>query len=182
MVRIISGSKKGHKLEIPSTSIRPTIDRVKEALFSIIGDEVLNTKFLDMFSGSGSIGLEALSRGAQFVAFVDNKINCIKIIKKNLNNLGFNENFKVIYSDAFQIHKHLKNIQFNIVFIDPPYERKELQKKSLNYLLTKNMIHKDSLIIVEASSKHSSPNIISQLSIIKEAKYGDTILYFYRVE
>jgi len=181
MVRIISGSKKGHKLEIPSTSIRPTIDRVKEALFSIIGEEIVESTFLDMFSGSGAIGLEALSRGAQLAVFVDNNSECIRTIKKNLNKLKLIEKFVVIHSDAFQIHKYIKDIQFDIVFIDPPYQKIELQKKSLNYLLTKNMIHTNSLIILEAFSKKPLSFTTDKLSIIKEAKYGDTILYFYRV-
>lgn len=180
MVRIISGIKKGHKLFIPSAPIRPTIDRVKEALFSIINDEITDATFLDLYSGSGSVGLEAISRGAKLVVFIDNSAECIKTIKKNLGKLKIEKGHKTIRTNAFRIHKYFPDTQFDIIYIDPPYHT-ELQKKSLNYLIAKNMIHSKSLIIVETSSKEILPHKIEKIYLIKKNKYGDTNLYFYRV-
>lgn len=158
-MRITGGEFKGRVLKIPK-KICPTQDKVREAIFNILGDEVKDSKFLDLFAGSGSVGIEALSRGAREVVFVDKAKSILKILKENLEATGKTAFSKVICRDALKVELE----GYDIVFADPPYDRGFVAK--ILHLLPKN-----SLIIIEHSKRE-------QPSIGRHYKYGDTILTF----
>jgi len=125
---IIGGSKKNHRIAAPkSMETRPTSSRLREALFNICQHKIEDSNFLDLFAGSGAIGLEALSRGASFCTFVDNSKESVNVIRKNVENLGFEKSSFIALGDVITILKSLerKKTTFDIIYVDPPYEKKE---------------------------------------------------------
>ena len=151
-MRVISGSRRGLKLDTPEGMItRPTSDRIKETLFNMIAFNLRDGRFLDLFSGSGQIGLEALSRGASFAVFVEKDKNALNAIKNNFSNCKFEESSKVISSDVILAINALKNEEeFDFVFMDPPYNR-EIEIEVLQALKGSPCIGVNTLNIVEAS-------------------------------
>lgn len=152
-MRVISGSARRIQLKTPDgMETRPTTDRIKETLFNMLQSELCDCVFLDLFSGSGAIGIEALSRGAKEAVFLEQNDKAIACINENLQNTGLKKNAQVYKSDVFKGLQQLeikKNI-FNIVFMDPPY-RQELEKKVLTVLRNSVLIDTDTRIIFEAS-------------------------------
>lgn len=183
-MRVIAGTAKGRRLFSPHGSrIRPTSDRVKEAVFSIIS-AVAGTfpacSVLDIFAGTGNLGIEALSRGAERAVFVDNHRDSIDLVKKNLQLTGFLDRSTVVFRDAVAALKTLEDTgnQFGLVFIDPPYY-KDLQEKVLEFLSTSNLLDNDSLVIVEHSSKETIRKNFGPLQEFDGRNYGDTAVAFY---
>ena len=131
-MRVITGTAKGKPLStLKGDEVRPTTDRVKEGMFSIIQFDILNSKVLDLFAGSGQLGIEALSRGAKFCAFVDVSNLAIKVIKDNINNLKINETeYQLIKDKDISALEQFKNKgqKFDLVFLDPPYEQGQYQQ------------------------------------------------------
>lgn len=168
-MRIISGKYKGKKLigfDIDGT--RPTMDRVKESLFGIIQNNIRDSVVLDLFAGSGSLGIEALSNGASEVYFIDNNIELINIIKKNTSNM--NEKIHIMKSDyknALEILKN-SNIKFDIIFLDPPYKL-NLINDCLNKIVKYNLLNERGIIICEYETEEIENN---DLKLIKDKKYG----------
>ncbi|HID93665.1 MAG TPA: 16S rRNA (guanine(966)-N(2))-methyltransferase RsmD, partial [bacterium (Candidatus Stahlbacteria)] len=123
-MRIIAGESKGRKIKVPK-GIRPTQDKVRESIFNILGDRVVDTTVLDLFAGSGSFGLEAISRGAREAIFVEINPKVIKILRENIDTLGYKAKTRVIQADALKIIQDLvANIPYpDIVFADPPYNK-----------------------------------------------------------
>ena len=174
-MRIISGKYKGLKLvgdNIEGT--RPTMDRVKESLFGIIQNNIRNSTCLDLFAGSGSLGIEALSNGAHFCYFVDNNIKVIDVLNKNTKNI---EKKKIIKNDYINALKYFKdnNIKFDIVFLDPPYKL-NLINNSLKYLKEYNLLNDNALIICEYEKEEFNIDF----DIIKEKKYGSKLIRIYK--
>ncbi len=177
-MRIISGKYKGKKLvgfDIEGT--RPTMDRVKESLFASIQNHIKESTVLDLFAGSGSLGIEALSNGASMCYFIDNNIELINIIKKNTSNMS--ENIKIMkndYDDALILFRD-NNIKFDIIFLDPPYKM-NLINDSLDKILKYNLLNKDAIIVCE----YECENINNfGLTLIKEKKYGNKYIQIYKV-
>ena len=168
-MRVISGKYKGKNLigfNIDGT--RPTMDRVKESLFGIIQNNIKNSVVLDLFAGSGSLGIEAISNGASEVYFIDNNIELINIIKKNTS--GMNENIHIMKSDyknALELIKN-SNIKFDIIFLDPPYKL-NLINDCLNKIVEYNLLNNDVIIICEYETEIIENNL---LKLVKEKKYG----------
>lgn len=193
-MRIISGYARGRKLFTPGNTniIRPTTDRAREALFSIIGHKVVDAQVLDLYAGTGALGLESLSRGARQVVFIDKHNKSIELIKKNCA-LCFpssekTETFKaiIIKHDLnrglnLQSHQSLKSLSFDIVFLDPPYE-KGLAQNTLSLLADSPSINSETLIIAEESSGQTLANVIGRLTLIDQRRYGDTGFWFYKVQ
>lgn len=181
-MRIISGIAQGRKIEFPKLKdIRPTTDKVREAIFNIIGDISNESVVLDLFSGSGSFGLEALSRGASFVVFNDKEKEAIKIIKKNIKILDFNETSYIIYQkDCFNLLKYLKNNEkiFSYIYLDPPYNFKEYKKLLEEVFYLSNP---ETSIILEVFKK---TEIITPKGLVfqKIKKYGDNKVLFFKKE
>lgn len=171
MIRVIAGSVKGRRLKIPKgQTVRPTSDKVRGAIFNILGDKIIGADVLDLFSGSGALGIESLSRGAGSCTFVDNDPRCIKIIRENLENCGFSG--KVVRG-----LKILDKGSFNIVFADPPYG-KDMARNLLSELDSCSILKNFSLVVIE----HSKRDVIEEplsWQKIKDRRYGDTAISIY---
>src|SRR5699024_3159520 len=181
-LRVISGKKRGFKLKGPkSPRIRPTQDRVKESLFNILGYIDEESIVLDLFSGSGSVGIEFLSRGAKECYFVDSSVESIKIIKKNLINIEFMDQASVYKKDVFVALKLLskKDLKFDYIYIDPPYS-KLIEHKILQAICDVEIIKETGIIIVEHSKRNTLEDSILLLNKIDSRNYGDKSLTFYK--
>lgn len=178
-MRVVGGKYRHRNLEFISNNlIRPTKDRVKEAFFSAINNELNDKTVLDLFAGSGALGIEALSRGAKFCYFVDSKEESITLIKKNVNNLKI-ENAEIIkkdYQDALEYFKN-KNIKLDIVILDPPYVNK-IYQDVLNYLINNKLMNENSIFILESDE---ILNIDIKSIKEKDYKYGKTFIKIIRV-
>ncbi|MFO8192063.1 MAG: 16S rRNA (guanine(966)-N(2))-methyltransferase RsmD [Bacillota bacterium] len=175
-MRIIAGSKKGMKLKTPGgTSVRPTANRVREALFNILGPLVRDAVFIDLYAGSGAVGIEALSRGARLAIFVENKRDNIPLIGENLKKSGFKDRSLLLHRDVNRALPHLAEKQFraDLIFMDPPYLSKEIPTviKAINGL---PLLSPDGLIIVEHAC--SNGEWAAVFSNLRRKKYGQTCL------
>ncbi|MBS4536097.1 16S rRNA (guanine(966)-N(2))-methyltransferase RsmD [Clostridium sp. D2Q-14] len=181
-MRVITGIAKGHKLKAPKgMNTRPTTDRIKENLFNIIGDIDCNSLVLDLFAGSGNVGIEFLSRGAEKCYFIDVNISSYKVILENIKKTKLNkksEIYRTTYDKALRVLGN-KNIKFNYVFLDPPYN-KDLVKKALNFIDVYNLLAKDALVIVEHEKKLDLSEFSSKYHI-NTRNYGDTSISFLSI-
>lgn len=184
-MRVIAG--KARRLILKSTpglDTRPTIDRIKETLFNIISPYIEGAVFLDLFSGSGSIGIEALSRGASSCVFVDNSAKAVQCIMDNLEHTGLANDAVVIRKNALGAvgELSLKHYLFDIVYMDPPYDER-LEEETLNALASSKIINEDSLIIIEADRKNSLGFIEnSAFEIVREKEYKTNKHYFVKLK
>lgn len=181
-MRVIGGSKKGRKLFWPAHHrIRPMRDMVRSALFNILSDVVENSRFLDLFAGTGSVGIEALSRGAKHCVFVDNSSEAIKLIHKNLEALGFKEKAFVLKLDVFEAIERLaaEGERFDLIFIGPPYY-KGLAHKTLTKLSEHTLLDKGGIIVTEIFKKEELDAQYGELALMEEHQYGDNRLLFYK--
>lgn len=182
-MRVIAGSAKGRRLKSSlKYTIRPTSDKVKETLFDILGAQVQDARFLDLFAGTGSIGIEALSRGAKHITFVEKRYFFIELIHHNLQTCGFAD-CEIIHYDVLKIIPSLHNRQrkFSIIFIDPPYSS-DLALKTLETLAAADIFDEKHFIIVEHSQKNPLAGKIGDLYSQRVVKSGDTLLSFYQKE
>lgn len=183
-MRIISGTARGTKLyTLEGQATRPTLDRVKESLFNIIQNELYDSVFLDLFSGSGAIGLEAASRGAKKTILCDKSREAIKIIKKNIEKTHLQEKVELYNLDyEILINTKLKE-KIDIVYIDPPYNS-DFVVKSINALINKKVIENEAMIIVETDNEEKILNKVEELQIevVDKRKYGRAILIFLKLE
>jgi 16S rRNA (guanine(966)-N(2))-methyltransferase RsmD len=180
MMRIISGRFKGRYIKTKK-GLRPTETKLRKALFDILKDKISGSFFLELFCGTGSIGIEAISRNAKEVVFVDKDSDCIKILKDNLSFITPNT-YSIFKSDVFEaINNFSKNKKkFDIIFLDPPYY-KGLAKKSLNKLAKYDILSPNGIIVVQHYKKDSIPEKINKLAIFRQEKYSDTLLSFYKM-
>ncbi len=149
-MRVISGSARSLKLKtIEGNGTRPTTDRIKETLFNMINDRMYDCRFLDLFSGSGAIGIEALSRGAREAVFVENNKKAVSCIKENLKFTKLIDRAQIIERNAESAVAGLSG-RFDVIFMDPPYDN-EYEKKMLELISKSDIADRDTLIIVEAS-------------------------------
>ena len=180
-MRVIGGSRKGQVLRLPTKkSIRPTTDRTKEFIFSFLGGWIEDADVLDLFAGSGNLGIEALSRGAEATVFVEsNKIHS-KIIKKNLEITKLTSLAQVVVSDVFRyINWVSKKLQkFDIIFADPPYGS-DYHVKILEIFEEVDILSDDGILILEHSAKLEL-NGYTNLALIKKKNLGDTSVSFYK--
>lgn len=179
-MKIISGTLKGRNIEgynIEGT--RPTMDRVKESLFGMIQDYIKDSTVLDLFAGSGNLGVEAISNGAKIAYFIDNNPEVIKVLNKNIANLGIKSKSRVILSDWKKALNTFvtQNIKFDLIFIDPPYAY-DVYEKILNKVSTLNLLSDNGLIIMEHSNLHL-PTTYENLTLYKERNYGNKSINIY---
>jgi 16S rRNA (guanine966-N2)-methyltransferase len=186
-LRIISGSVKGRKISGPGSrgiknSIRPTSDRVRESIFNILGSKSVADNVLDLFAGTGALGIEALSRGARYGTFVDRDRNAVGLILKNLSVCGFTQQSTVHQKDIDRGLAFLKRDRpengFDLVFMDPPYNMGSTLNR-LEELQKMQIIAAKGLIVVEDASKVELPLEIYELSMIDFRRYGDTSVWIY---
>ncbi len=188
-MRIISGKAKGVRLSaLSSKRTRPILDRAKESLFNILGNSILDSIVLDLFAGTGSLGIEALSRGAKRCLFVDNSTNAILVIKKNLQDAGFLEKSVVLKINIFRLSGILKNkhLKFDLMLVAPPYKLLDLDCRDrkrifsiLDEYVSKKIINETGVIVLQHHKKQIvSQKSFKQLKIISERQYGTTQFTF----
>ena len=182
-VRVISGSARGLKLNTPGDDrVRPTTDRVKESMFNIVQDWVYDSQVLDLFAGSGALGIEALSRGASQAVFCDNSLDSIKIIKSNIEKAKVVDRSQIVSGDFKRCLRDMeaKNQSFDMIFVDPPYYE-GLFEEVLDTIRSYKILKKDGIVIVEHDAKRPIGQV-EGLEVYKEKKYGITMLTFYCLE
>ena len=177
-LRIIAGLAKALVLKSPKgLATRPTADRVKEALFSVLMPYLENAVVLDVFGGSGALGLEAVSRGAVRAVFIEANAATASLLKANVTAAGFTKQAKVITGDALKIIPVLKGQKFNLVFLDPPYN-KGLLNKTIQSLANAGILEDEAVLTVETSSKNKEYLPTDGFRVFKESKYGDTTIIY----
>ena len=178
-MQIVGGEKKGLKLSsVPGDSTRPILDRVKTALFATIRNNIQDKTFLDLFGGSGSVGLEALSQGAKHVTFIDNNKNAINTLKENTKKTGFQNSTNILFKDSFKFLEST-NDKFDIIFIAPP-QYKELWIKAIQ-LVDKNFkTLSPEMIIVQIDPKEYKELVFENIKEEKQKRYGNTVMIYYR--
>lgn len=172
-MRIISGKARGTKLyTLEGVNTRPTLDRVKESLFNIIQNDLRDATILDLFSGSGALAIESLSRGAKKAILCDNNYNAINIIKKNIEKCHVIEDTEIIYKDYKKCLSGL-NQKVDIIFIDPPYE-KNIAVEAIRIIIEQEILNDDGLIILETDDEQRE---IKQLESINNINIQDLRRY-----
>lgn len=173
-MRVIAGSARRLLLKtVDGMDTRPTTDRIKETLFNMLQNDLYGCTFLDLFAGSGAIGIEALSRGAKQAVFVENQSKALACIRENLRNTHFEEKSLVMGCDAERALRELeeRKLVFSYIFMDPPY-RKGLEKTMLSYLSASSLVNEDTVMIVEAALD-TECDYLSELglTLVKEKRY-----------
>ena len=178
--RVIAGSLKGLRLRsIPGDQTRPITDRVKENLFNIIGNDIIDSSFLDAFAGTGSVGIEAYSRGAEFIQFIEKNKTSFSILYKNLEYISNQKYFCLINTDAFIFLNNYSSIRFDYIFIAPP-QYHQMWKKSLNIIDgNKDLLNDDGWIIVQIDPVEYESIQLLSFREFDQRKYGSTLLIFY---
>ncbi len=183
-MRVIAGSHKGRRLLGPVGSrLRPTSDRVKEALFSILGGRVRGARFLDLYAGTGAIGIEALSRGAQRVVFVEPNSASLQVLQANLNRCGLSQlaDVHACHDTDFLRRKDLWGPPYDLVYADPPYGQ-DCAERLLPSLGCDAIMAPDAIVVLEHATKRSVPPQVGRLTRVREYRYGDTTLSVYGLE
>lgn len=177
MMRVITGTARGRRLEtLPGEDVtRPTTESVKEALFSMLQFELEDKKILDLFAGSGQLGIEALSRGAEHCTFVESNRQALRVTEANVSHCGFSDKAQLVFSDAEAFLMRKDN--FDIAFLDPPYN-KGLTEKCLMLLLP--MMSAKGVVACETSANEELPENICSWHIDRCRRYGKTKLTLYR--
>ncbi len=183
-MRIISGTARGTKLfTLEGENTRPTLDRVKEPLFSIIQNEIVDSIVLDLFSGSGALGLEALSRGAKKAILCDKSYEAIEIIKKNINKTHLEEKTEVLCMDYKKCLDRI-NEKLDLIFIDPPYKY-NIAVNAVEIILKNNLLAEDGLIVIETDDEKrelQELEKIDNIKVINFKTYGRVKLIFLKIE
>ncbi len=180
-MRVVAGKYKKQRLSSlkKSVALRATSDKVKGAVFNIIGSEIEGSRVLELFAGSGSVGIEAISRGADLVYFVENNRNNLQILKENINKLKIEEKFyKIIFTNTYKFLVNFsEDIFFDILFLDPPYNKKHIQKTFT--LLNEFKYMSDNALIIAETSVEEKTDSLSGFELVKRKRYGDTFLHFF---
>ncbi|MCT4786971.1 16S rRNA (guanine(966)-N(2))-methyltransferase RsmD [Exiguobacterium aestuarii] len=181
-MRVISGERKGTRLKaVPGTATRPTTDKVKESLFNIIGPYFSGGKALDLYAGSGGLGIEALSRGCDEAIFVDRQPKAVQTIQENLRATHYEEKGKIYRQDAKAVLEQLKGQQeqFKLIFMDPPYHAEE-HEAFLQLIDASDMLIDVGVIVCEHGSDVTLPERVGRFERIKEQRYSEVItISFY---
>jgi len=180
-VRVISGIAKGKKLKAPLRA-RPLTDRVREALYNILRQRVLGSSFLDLFAGSGAVGIEALSRGARQSHFVEINRQACSIIRENLQATGFADQAIILNLDASKGVNLLarQQLKFDIIFVGAPYDSFELEQVLLK-IAQEEILVPGGILIAEHRKQHLLLEEYGSLKAFRQANYGETVLNFYSV-
>lgn len=180
-MRIIAGIAKGKKILPPEDmGTRPTLDRVKENIFNIIQFRVYGTKVIDVFAGTGSLGLEAVSRGAKECYLVDKGEKSFGLLKQNVKNLNFEDKCTCLNMDSYEVLKMMasKGVSFDLIFIDPPYS-KEMIPPAMQIINDNNLLNKDGFIVSKIDSGEEIFEGTDNIKLTNHRKYGNTTVCFY---
>jgi 16S rRNA (guanine966-N2)-methyltransferase len=179
-LRVIAGKARGRRLSsVPGTATRPITDRAKEALFDILAPDLPGSSWLDLFAGTGSVGIEALSRGAAFVCFVDKQRQAVETIRSNLKATGLEQDSQVLRMDAFSLLDRPAERNFEYIFIAPP-QYKGLWKRALSGLDSHpDWLAKDAWVIVQIHPVEYETLPLEHLHEFEQRRYGSTLFVFY---
>ncbi len=183
-MRVIAGTHRGRKLISPEgDDIRPTTDRVKENIFNLLNLKIPFSTFLDLFTGSGAIGIEALSRGAEKVVFVDKDQKSIGYLKQNLEKLKINSNYVIYCEDSFSIIDRFasQKEKFDIIYLDPPYKT-GMYQEIIKKIAETNILSEDGIIVSEHSAEDGFSDLPKTFMLLKEKKYGNIVVSIYKAE
>ncbi len=187
-MRVIAGKYRGRPLRsLSGTDIRPTSDRLRETLFNVLtaGNPAAleNSVWMDLFAGTGAVGIEALSRGAKQVFFVENSVRAAKLIEQNLASLGIVEGYRILRDDLSGILWRLKkeHVSADIVFLDPPYRIREAYEETLIALAESSLVWAMSLVIAEHEKKFDLSDEFGSLRRVRTLMQGNTALSFFRI-
>lgn len=183
-MRVVAGTQKGRRLKEPTSGLRPTSGRVKEALFSMIAERLPNANVLDLYAGTGALGLEAMSRGARKVVFVENQPASVQVLRENITRCQFTACSSINLQDV-QVYLNTRPLRqnanpFDLVFADPPYEVSDLEPL-LNQLDSSEKVATNGLVVIEHFKKASLPLETGRLRQTRQSRYGNTILTFYHM-
>jgi 16S rRNA (guanine966-N2)-methyltransferase len=186
-MRIIAGTFRSRQLKsLKGMSLRPTSDKLRETLFNVLGDLVLDARFLDLFAGTGAVGIEALSRGAREAIFVEKHPSAVALIKKNLDSLEIHKGARVIKLDALQALKQLAETpmapgaRIDLLFLDPPYAEREQYANVLKFLGAANLLAENAVVIAEHQRSLDLPDSFGKLERVRVLRQGDAALSFFR--
>ena len=181
-MRVIAGEAKGRRLKmVHGSGTRPVGDRVKEALFSILGDRVTDARFLDLFAGTGGVGIEALSRGATWAVFVDQQGRAVATIKDNLARTRLNDRAQVVRADVFAFLRRDHLEPFDLVYVAPP-QYQGLWAKTVYALDESDLVAVEGLVVAQLHPKEYEELELGALELTDQRKYGSTMLCFYGAE
>ncbi len=189
LVRVIAGQFRSRPLKsLPGMDTRPTSDRLRETLFNVLTagnpDALAGSVWVDLFAGTGAVGIEALSRGARMVHFVESSAKAVGVIRANLKSLGVNEGFEVVEREAARALRLLDSlaVRADFVFLDPPYRMEQAYEETLGLLSQLEMLHAGSLVIAEHDKRFDPGENIGALVRSRMLRQGDAALSFYLVK
>jgi 16S rRNA (guanine(966)-N(2))-methyltransferase RsmD len=186
-MRIIAGTFRSRQLKsIKGLALRPTSDKLRETLFNVLGELVVDARFVDLFAGTGAVGIEALSRGSREAIFVEKHPPAVALIKKNLESLEIRKGARVLKSDALQALNEIaeapapESARIGILFLDPPYADGEQYKNVLSFLGNASLLAENAVVIAEHQSKLDLLESFGKLERVRVLRQGDAALTFYR--
>ncbi|MFN0112288.1 MAG: 16S rRNA (guanine(966)-N(2))-methyltransferase RsmD [Blastocatellia bacterium] len=183
-MRVITGQYKGRRLKtLEGMAVRPTSDRMRETLFNILAPRIEGARFVDVCAGSGAVGIEALSRGAAHVSFIESARKAVSIITENLRHCGITEDFKLIQREAIAAMKHFayEKQQFDIFYFDPPYDS-GIYSPVMWQIAQNNLLTEDGIVIVEHRRQLPLAPNYDDLRPYRELAQGESVLTFFRME
>ncbi|WP_096199238.1 16S rRNA (guanine(966)-N(2))-methyltransferase RsmD [Bacillus sp. FJAT-45350] len=183
-MRVVSGEKKGMPLKaVPGSSTRPTTDKVKESIFNMIGPYFDGGMALDLYGGSGGLGIEVLSRGADKVIFVDQNKKAIDTIKENVNQCKYNDKVEIYRNDASRALKALikREVSFSYIFLDPPYAKQQLASE-ISIISDHGLLEENGVIVTEHDASVQLPEKVGSAICIRKETYGDTTISIFKNE
>lgn len=179
-LRVIGGEAKGRRLErVPGRGTRPITDRVKEALFNILGPVVVGSSFLDLFAGTGSVGIEALSRGAAHSVLIDESAEAVQTIEKNLERTGLGDRATVLHVDAFAFLGTVPEWTFDFVYVAPPQYQGLWEEAVRKLEASPELLNPDGWVIAQLDPNEYEDLDLKRLSLFDQRTYGSTRLVFY---
>ena len=177
-MRIIAGSLKGRRLDAPKwNGLRPTSDKLRETLFNILATRVAGSRVLDGYAGTGAVGLEALSRGAAHVTFVEKDPRAARLIRANLDRCGIDERHVIIRAGVAETARRLSDETFDIIFLDPPYGASGLDEALTTAAA---LAGEATVVVIEHAARDAAPARSGTLSRLRQVRSGDSALTFYR--
>lgn len=179
-MRVIAGKVGGLRLKTTKgLDLRPTLDRVKESIFNILAPQLEGSRVLDLFAGSGSLGIEALSRGAQEAVFVEKNPQAVQVIRENLSHTGLASAARVIKGEALQTLAGLGPDSFDLIFVDPPYQS-GLALAALEWISEKGILNPGGTLVIETSNRETLPERVGDLVQKRRLTFGGTLVHLYK--
>jgi 16S rRNA (guanine966-N2)-methyltransferase len=183
-MRVIAGKYRSRLLKGPGAlPLRPTSDRLRETLFNVLGPSIEDSLFIDLFAGTGAVGIEAVSRGAREVLFVESNAKAARLIRENLETLNIRAGAELLEADALRALEKIttRRMVADFVFLDPPYEKNDAYLQVLEFLDASHLIAPQGIVIVEHFRKAELPERFERLECTRQLEQGDAVLSFYRL-